>query len=63
VCKETAMQAMRSVFNGLEKKSSNNLNFTITSEDVFKTISKIKPSTSDVQNNKYKEWQSQYAAH
>lgn len=57
------MQAMRSIFNILEKKSSNSLNFTITTRDVINSIIKTKPSTSDTDNNKYKLWQSQYASY
>lgn len=57
------MQAMRSIFNVLEKKSSISLNFTITTKDVINAIIKTKPSTSDTDNNKYKVWQSQYASY
>lgn len=57
------MQAMRIIFNGLENKSSNNLNLTITTNDVNNSISKTKPSISEADNNKYKVWQSQYASH
>ncbi|KAE9535578.1 hypothetical protein AGLY_007479 [Aphis glycines] len=62
VCKETAMQAMRSIFQVLEKKADNKINFTITTKDVNNAISKTKPSTSEADNNKYKIWQSQYAS-
>ncbi|XP_001946749.2 katanin p60 ATPase-containing subunit A-like 2 [Acyrthosiphon pisum] len=62
VCKETAMQAMRSIFQVLEKKPGNNINFTITTKEVINAISKTKPSTSEADNNKYKIWQSQYAS-
>lgn len=57
------MQAMRSAFEVLENKSNKHLNFTITTADVFDSISKTKPSTSDTDNNKYKDWQSQYTLH
>lgn len=63
VCKETAMQAMRLVFNNLENKLSNILNLTITTKDVYSSISKTKPSTSEEDNKSYKVWQSQYASH
>jgi len=56
------MQAMRSIFHVLEKKPGNNINFTITTKEVTNAISKTKPSTSEVDNNKYKMWQSQYAS-
>lgn len=62
LCKETAMQAMRSIFQVLEKKPGNNIKFTITTKEVSNVISKTKPSTSDADNNKYKVWQSQYAS-
>lgn len=56
------MQAMRSIFQVLEKKSGNNIKFKITTKDVNNAISKTKPSTSEADNNKYKIWQSQYAS-
>jgi len=56
------MQAMRSIFQVLEKKPGNNINFTITTKEVINAISKTKPSTSEADNNKYKIWQSQYAS-
>jgi len=56
------MQAMRSIFQVLEKKSGNNIKFIITTKDVNNAISKTKPSTSEADNNKYKIWQSQYAS-
>lgn len=67
VCKETAMQAMRLVFDTLENKSksnnNNNLHFTIMTKDVENSITKIKPSTSATDNNKYEVWHSQYESH
>lgn len=57
------MQAMRSIFNSLEKKLSNTLSFTIATKDVINSIVKTKPSTSDTDNNKFKVWQSQYASY
>jgi len=56
------MQAMRSIFQVLEKKTDNKINFTITTKEVNNAISKTKPSTSEADNNKYKIWQSQYAS-
>lgn len=63
MCKETAMHAMRSIFNALENNSSSNIDLTITTKDVDDSISKTKPSTTDADNNKYKIWQSQYESH
>lgn len=64
MCKETAMQAMRSIFDILENKSTNNnLNYTIKTQDVENSISKSRPSISDSDSNKYKVWQSQYASY
>ncbi|XP_025413082.1 katanin p60 ATPase-containing subunit A-like 2 isoform X2 [Sipha flava] len=63
ICKETAMHAMRLMFNVLENKSSNHFNCIITNNEVNNTISKTKPSTNDTDNNKYKIWQSQYASY
>lgn len=66
VCKETAMQAMRLVFDTLENKSksnNNNLHFTIMTKDVENSITKIKPSTSATDNNKYEVWHSQYESY
>jgi hypothetical protein len=56
------MQAMRSIFQVLEKKTGNNINFTITTKEVKNAISITKPSTSETDNNKYKIWQSQYSS-
>lgn len=56
------MQAMRLIFQVLEKKPGNNINFTITNKEVNNAISKTKPSTSEADNNKYTIWQSQYAS-
>lgn len=56
------MQAMRSIFQVLEKKLGNTINFTITTKEVKNAISRTKPSTSEADNNKYKIWQSQYAS-
>lgn len=58
------MQAMRLMFNVLEKKSSNHfINCTITNNEVNNAILKTKPSTNNADNNKYKLWQSQYESY
>lgn len=57
------MQAMRLMFNVLEKKSSNHFSCMITNNEVNNTISKTKPSTDDADNNKYRIWHSQHASY
>ncbi|XP_050443379.1 katanin p60 ATPase-containing subunit A-like 2 [Adelges cooleyi] len=60
VCKETAMQTMRSIFKGLGHKPENVGQFNITTEDVCTAIAKTKPSTAKSDNVKYQSWQTQY---